>query len=115
MAWLDSQGNYYEGDRANLSDRGVPTRPSSIHIFVDGEWVEDQVQVAAAQAEVEAVQAQETAKTDMKAFSGWATWTPDQAEAWVHSNVTDLTSAKVAREKMARAIALIRDYVRITR
>jgi hypothetical protein len=51
MAWLDSQGNYYEGDRANLSDRGVLTRPSAIHIFVDGEWVEDAVQVAAIAAE----------------------------------------------------------------
>lgn len=51
MAWLDSQGNYYEGDRANLSDRGVPTRLSTIHIFVDGEWIEDAVQVAAIAAE----------------------------------------------------------------
>lgn len=51
MAWLDSQGNYYEGDRANLSDLGVPERPSSLHIFVDGEWVEGPAKVAEIQAE----------------------------------------------------------------
>lgn len=51
MAWLTSQGEYYEGDRVNLSDRGVPQRPSPIHIFVDGAWIEDAVKVAEIQAE----------------------------------------------------------------
>lgn len=51
MAWLDSQGNYYEGDRASLGDRGVPTRPSPIHIWVDGAWIEDPVKVAEIVAE----------------------------------------------------------------
>jgi hypothetical protein len=46
MAWLDSQGNYYEGDRANLADRGVPQRPSPNHIWVDGAWVEDAQKLA---------------------------------------------------------------------
>ena len=49
MAWLDSQGNYYEGDRASLADIGVPQRPSPVHSWVDGAWVEDPVKVEAAQ------------------------------------------------------------------
>lgn len=38
MAWMNSQGEYYEGDRASLADRGVPARPSAIHIWVNDEW-----------------------------------------------------------------------------
>jgi hypothetical protein len=65
MAWLDSQGNYYEGDRASLSDKGVPTRPSPDHIYVDGEWVEDPA-ILSAQAAAADLAATEAIKTKLK-------------------------------------------------
>jgi len=53
-------------------------------------------------------------KTGMKNQTGWATWTADQAEAWINTNVTDLAGAKTALKAMARAIIFLRDYSQIT-
>lgn len=40
--FVDNQGNYYEGDRANLSDKSVSQRPSKNHNFINNEWVLDE-------------------------------------------------------------------------
>lgn len=45
----------------------------------------------------------------------FATATPEQAEAWVENNVTDLVSAKQALKLLATAVIYLRDYVRITK
>lgn len=42
---------------------------------------------------------------------GWASWTGDEAAAWIEANVTDLASAKYVLVKMARAIVYLRDIV----
>jgi adenylate kinase family enzyme len=99
MAWFDSQGNYYEGDRANLADRGVPARPSAIHIFVDGEWVEDQVQVAVITAEVE--KERQKAQAILDAFPSWA-----EVDAAITS-VTTIAGIKVILRKVIKILYII--------
>ena len=36
--FIDAQGNYYEGDRAGMSDTPVPVRPSAYHVWESGAW-----------------------------------------------------------------------------
>jgi hypothetical protein len=50
-------------------------------------------------------------KTNFRNLPGWATWTGDEAATWIEVNVTNLASAKVALEAMARAIVFLRDMV----
>ena len=76
-SWLDSQGNYYEGDRASLADRSVPQRPSPDHIFVDGAWVEDVEKVAAKQS-VEAKA--KLAEIDLKSIRSIREWLATQPD-----------------------------------
>lgn len=49
------------------------------------------------------------AKDDFENLPGWATRTPAEAEAWIETNVTDLTSAKTVLKAMAKAILYLRD------
>lgn len=42
--YLDSQGNYYEGDKADIGHQGVPQRPSVEHKW-EGKWVPDQEKI----------------------------------------------------------------------
>jgi hypothetical protein len=50
-------------------------------------------------------------KKDYSNLPGWATWTGQEAADWIDTNVTDLASAKVVLESMAKAIIYIRDIV----
>jgi hypothetical protein len=53
MGYIDSQGNYYEGDRQG-DDQSVPQRPSSMHDWDGSAWVENRERKAAAiQAEID--------------------------------------------------------------
>lgn len=63
----------------------------------------------------EAAKAQTVADAiaSMRNLPGWATWTGAQAEAWIQTNVTDLSSAKTALKAMAKAICYLRDHSRI--
>jgi len=76
-SWLDSQGNYYEGDRASLADRGVPQRPSSDHIFVDGAWIEDADKIAAKQAEEAKAKLAEIDLNSIRSIREWIAKQPD--------------------------------------
>lgn len=57
------------------------------------------------------VSAPEIASDDFESLPGWASWTGQEAADWIDANVTDLTSAKVALQAMARAIVYLRDIV----
>lgn len=50
-------------------------------------------------------------RLNFRSLPGWATWTGDEAAAWIDANVTDLATTKLAMEDMARAIAFLRDIV----
>lgn len=50
-------------------------------------------------------------RADIRNLPGWATWSADQAESWILTNVTDLASAKVALRAMARILIFLRDSV----
>lgn len=39
--YIDTHGNYYEGDRANINDIAVPQRPTQWHSWNGTEWVPD--------------------------------------------------------------------------
>lgn len=52
----------------------------------------------------------EAARDGYAGLSGWATWSGDEAAAWVEVNVIDLDSAKIALAQMARAITYLRDW-----
>lgn len=55
----------------------------------------------------------ETAKTDWAALPDYIkNWTPQQVDDYIVANVTDLPSAKVVLRHMARAIVILRDFVR---
>lgn len=47
MAYLDINGNYYEGDLADIRDLEVPTRPTPYHMFNSKlrQWVLDENKV----------------------------------------------------------------------
>lgn len=61
------------------------------------------------------------AKVGMNALPGWATWTTNQAETWITTNLGDLTTAQqraaliTAIKAMAKAILYLRDHTQITR
>ena len=42
---------------------------------------------------------------------GFATWTAQEANAWIEGNVIDLDTAKVALSRMAQALVYLRDIV----
>ena len=49
---------------------------------------------------------------DISGLPNWAkNWTPDQMEAYVETNVTDLASAKLVLEKLAWMCGALRDYM----
>ncbi len=50
-------------------------------------------------------------RQSIKALPGWATWTAEEAMAWVDANVTDLASAKVVLKALARMVVYLRDAV----
>jgi hypothetical protein len=54
----------------------------------------------------------EAARDGYTNLPGWATWTADEAEAWIEVNVVDLGSAKDALKQMARALTYLRDWRR---
>lgn len=37
--YIDQQGNYYEGDKADYRDTSVPQRPSPFYDWVGNQWV----------------------------------------------------------------------------
>lgn len=39
MYWLNTSGEYYEGDKQSPADQPVTKRPSSLHVWSDG-WVD---------------------------------------------------------------------------
>ncbi|NIV33097.1 MAG: hypothetical protein GWN58_27710 [Anaerolineae bacterium] len=51
------------------------------------------------------------AKDDFEGMSGWATWTPAEAAAWIDTHVTDLPTAKQVLTKLATAVIHLRDIV----
>jgi hypothetical protein len=53
----------------------------------------------------------EDAKDAFDDLPGWASWTGQEAAAWIDTNVTDLASAKTVLQNMARAIMYLRDIV----
>lgn len=56
------------------------------------------------------VQKRKDAKLGMANLPGWATWTAIEMADWIEANVTNLASAKVCLQKMARAICYLRDH-----
>lgn len=48
--YLDNQGNYYEGDKADMGHQSVPQRPSPDYKW-DGKWVLDDAVIKARQEE----------------------------------------------------------------
>ena len=54
---------------------------------------------------------EDAGQVDFRGLPGWATWTGDEAAAWIDANVIDLASAKTALRTMARAIVALRDIV----
>ena len=72
-------------------------------------------QEAARQVEEAATQAAAASKTAMSSLPGWATWSADEAVAYIDQNVTDLASAKTVQKAMAKAIIYLRDHSRIVR
>jgi len=76
--FIDSQGNYYVGDRASLADRSVQQRPSPDHIYVNGAWVEDVEKISA--KENEAIKAK-LADIDQKSIRSIREWIAKQADA----------------------------------
>lgn len=52
----------------------------------------------------------EAAEEGFSDLPGWATFTADEAEAWIENNVVDLDSAKTALKAMAKAIVFLRDW-----
>ena len=72
-------------------------------------------QEAARQVEEAATQAAAASKTAMSSLPGWATWSVDEAVAYIDQNVTDLASAKTVQKAMAKAIIYLRDHSRIVR
>lgn len=47
MSYLNSQNQYYEGDKISLADLDVPRRPSANHIWVSGDWAVDRAKFEA--------------------------------------------------------------------
>jgi hypothetical protein len=80
--FIDSTGNYYEGDRANLADRGVPQRPSPNYIFVDGAWVEDTAKITAEQNETVKTKLTEIDLKSIRSLREWVAKQPD-APQWI--------------------------------
>jgi hypothetical protein len=56
--------------------------------------------------------ADKNARDGYAALPGWASWTANEAAAWIETNVTDLASARTALAQMARAITFLRDWRR---
>ncbi len=40
----------------------------------------------------------------------WATWTPQEAEAWIELNVISLATAKIVLKKLAIVVCYLRDH-----
>jgi hypothetical protein len=54
-------------------------------------------------------QIRESGEQSFAALPGWATWTVQEAEDYIETNVTDLASAKVVLKALAKAIVAIRN------
>jgi hypothetical protein len=54
-----------------------------------------------------------SAANEIKKIPGWATWTAQEAEAWLEANVLNLESAKTVMKTMARIICHLRDHAGI--
>ena len=78
-------------------------------------WVPDQEKIDARLAEKAAASAASATKTAMSSMPGWATWTAEEAVAYIDKNVTDLASAKTVQKAMAKVIIYLRDHSRIIR
>lgn len=76
--YLDNQGSYYEGDRADIGHQGVPQRPSADYKLVDGEWVLDDAVIKARQEEE--IKAK-LAEIDLKSIRSIREWVAAQANA----------------------------------
>lgn len=85
----------------------IPPESELIAAFI--EWESEQATEQAAEQATEATKA--TAEADFANLPGWASWTGDEAAAWIDTNVNDLASAKVALQAMAKAIMYLRDMV----
>lgn len=53
------------------------------------------------------------AATEIKKIPGWATWTAQEAGAWLEANILNLESAKTVMKTMARIICHLRDHAGI--
>lgn len=89
--WINAQGEYYEGDRASLADRGVPQRPSALHVWKDDMWVEDPVK----QAEAAKI---EQRKQDLEALPTWEEFNEALDKA------TTIAGLKVLVRRLGRAV-----------
>jgi hypothetical protein len=53
--------------------------------------------------------ARESGEQVFSALPGWATWTAQETEDYIDTNVTDLASAKVVLKALAKAIVALRN------
>lgn len=51
------------------------------------------------------------ALSDFENLPGFATWTAQEAEAWIESGVVDLNSTKIALSRLSQALVYLRDIV----
>lgn len=49
------------------------------------------------------------AKAEIEYDTDWKSWTGDEAEAWIETNVNDLAGAKIVLRKMARLLIALRN------
>lgn len=105
--YLDNQGNYYEGDKADMGHQSVPQRPDSKYKFVDKEWVLDQAVVD--QEELEATKAK-LAEIDLKSIRSIREWVaaqptaPQYVKDFEAEAVTERTKLNDIRTKIDVAI-----------
>lgn len=53
------------------------------------------------------------AQRDLAGSPGWADWTVEEAETYIENQVTDLQTAKIVLQALARVAVDLRDFTRI--
>jgi len=72
--------------------------------IVDGEVVN----IAPPPTQIEVVQSE--VRPTLDTIPTWATFSADEANDWIETNVTDLASAKAVIQKMAKLLCALRDH-----
>lgn len=106
--YIDAQGNYYTGDRANLSDISVPPKPSGLVKWSDNNWVDD-TEAIAKQSEAEAL-------ANLAAIDTKSIRSAREFLIQIDSNYADLDTAttiagvKAALKKMLAVSSYTKEY-----